>query len=67
MQKERDTYHDTECGHMNTKEIITKTAVQYSEPLPKETMEFLRGIAQDYCKVKNYVRGQAYAGIQHTE
>lgn len=47
---------------MNTKEIITKTAVQYSEPLPKETMEFLRGIAMDYGKVKNYVYGR-YSGI----
>lgn len=47
---------------MKTSEIITKTAMLYSEPLPDETMEFLRGIAQDYCKVKNYVYGR-YSGI----
>ena len=47
---------------MKTEEIITKTAALYSAPLPDETMEFLRGIAQDYCKVKNYVYGR-YSGI----
>lgn len=43
---------------MKTAEIITKTAIQYSELLSDETMEFLRGLAQDYCKVKNYVYGR---------
>ena len=47
---------------MKTEEIITKTAALYSGPLPDETMEFLRGIARDYCKVKNYVYGR-YSGI----
>lgn len=42
---------------------ITKTIWQYSEPLPQETMDFLRGIAVDYGKVKNYVYGK-YAGIK---
>lgn len=43
---------------------ITKTVWQYSEPLPEETMTFLRGIAADYCKVKNYVYGR-YSGIKN--
>ena len=47
---------------MKTEEIITKTAALYSGPLTDETMEFLRGIAQDYCKVKNYVY-RRYSGI----
>ncbi len=42
---------------------ITKTTWQYSEPLPQETMDFLKGIAQDYSKVRNYVYGK-YAGIK---
>lgn len=47
---------------MKTEEIITKTATLHSAALPEETMDFLRGIAQDYCKVKNYVYGR-YSGI----
>ncbi len=47
---------------MKTDEIITKTAALYSGPLPDETMESLRGIARDYCKVKNYVYGR-YSGV----
>jgi len=47
---------------MKTAEIITKTAVLYSGPLPGETMEFLCGLAQSYCKVKNYVYGR-YSGV----
>ena len=43
---------------MKTEKIITKTAALYSGPLTDETMEFLHGIAQDYCKVKNYVYGR---------
>lgn len=42
---------------------VTKTLWQYSELLPNETMEFLKGIAADYCKVKNYVF-KKYSGIQ---
>ncbi len=49
---------------MSTGSTITKTVWQYSEPLPDETMEFLRGIAADCCKVKNYVYGK-YSGVRH--
>lgn len=49
---------------MSTGSIITKTVWQYSEPLPDETMEFLRGIAVDCCKVKNYVYGK-YSGVRY--
>lgn len=42
---------------------LTKTVWQYSEPLPEETMAFLRGIASDYNKVKNNIY-QRYAGIK---
>lgn len=48
---------------MQSTSSITKTIWQYSEPLPLETMDFLRGIAADYSKVKNYVYGK-YAGIK---
>lgn len=48
---------------MPSNSSITKTIWQYSEPLPQETMDFLRGIAVDYGKVKNYVYGK-YAGIK---
>ncbi len=48
---------------MQSATSITKTIWQYSEPLPQETMDFLRGIAADYSKVKNYVYGK-YAGIK---
>lgn len=41
----------------------TKTIWQYSEPLPEETMAFLRGIALDYNKVKNHTY-KRYAGIK---
>lgn len=41
---------------------ITKTVWQYSEKLPEETMDFLRGVAKDYGKVKNNVY-QKYSGI----
>lgn len=36
---------------MAAESTITKTVWQYSETLPKETMEFLRGIALDYSKI----------------
>ena len=42
---------------------LTKTIWQYSEPLPEETMAFLRGIALDYNKVKNHTY-KRYAGIK---
>lgn len=49
---------------MSTGSTITKTVWQYSKPLPEETMTFLKGIAVDYCKVKNYVYGK-YSGIKN--
>lgn len=49
---------------MSTDSTVTKTVWQYSETLPEETMAFLRGIAADYCKVKNYVYGR-YSGIKN--
>lgn len=42
---------------------VTKTLWQYSETLPGETMEFLNGVASDYCKVRNYVYGK-YSGVR---
>lgn len=48
---------------MSLENTVTKTLWQYSEPLPDETMEFLKGIAADYCKVKNYVF-KKYSGIK---
>ena len=41
---------------------ITKTVRQQTGPLPEETMEFLRGIARDYAKVKAAVY-ERYSGI----
>ena len=49
---------------MSTETTITKTIWQYSEPLPEETMAFLKGIAIDCCKVKNYVYGK-YSGVKN--
>lgn len=43
-------------------ENLIKTVRQYSHPLPEETVSALRGIAEDYRKVKNYVYNR-YAGI----
>lgn len=43
--------------------IVIKTIWQYSEPLSEETMAFLRGIAIDCCKVKNYVY-EKYSGVR---
>ncbi|MDE6364358.1 MAG: transposase [Lachnospiraceae bacterium] len=48
---------------MSAEQTMTKTIWQYSEPLPEETMAFLRGIALDYSKVKNYTY-KRYAGIK---
>ena len=52
------------CMPDNKPEVITKTVWQHSQPLPPETMEFLRGIAADYAKVKSYVYGR-YSGIKN--
>ncbi len=41
---------------------ITKTLWQHTESLPDETMEFLKGIASDYAKVKASVY-ERYSGI----
>lgn len=51
-------------GKMSEASTVTKTVWQYSKPLPEETMDFLRGIAVDYCKVKNYVYGK-YSGVKN--
>lgn len=48
---------------MSTSSTITKTVWQYSEVLPEDTMEFLRSIALDYVKVKNYTY-KRYSGIK---
>lgn len=48
---------------MPSDSTITKTIWQYSKPLPQETMEFLKGIALDYSKVKNYTY-KRYSGIK---
>lgn len=47
-------------------EKIIKTVRQYSKPLPEETMVFLRGIAEDYAKVKAYVYSRFF-GINSLE
>lgn len=47
-----------------TESTITKTIIQHTEVLPEETMQFLRGIAEDYTKVRNYVY-QRYCGIKN--
>ena len=48
---------------MEKRQIITKTVWQHTETLPEETMEFLRGIATDYAKVKASVY-ERYSGIR---
>lgn len=45
-------------------EMLTKTITQHTKALDEETLVFLRGIAEDYAKVKNAVY-QRYAGIRH--
>ncbi len=42
---------------------LTKIAWQYTEILPEETMEFLRGIAVDYGKVKR-ATFERYSGVR---
>ena len=51
-------------GTESADSTTTKTVWQYSMPLSEETMEFLRGIAIDCCKVKNYVYGK-YSGVKN--
>lgn len=51
---------------MSSDNTITRTVRQYSKPLPKETMDFLKGIALDYSKVRNYVYGK-YAGVHRVD
>lgn len=50
-------------GTAPTDSAVIKTVWQYSMPLSEETMEFLRGIATDCCKVKNCVY-EKYAGVK---
>lgn len=50
-------------GTAPTDSAVIKTIWQYSMPLSEETMEFLRGIAADCCKVKNCVY-EKYAGVK---
>lgn len=47
---------------MQKENRMTKIAWQYTETLPQETMDFLRGIAEDYAKVKHSVY-ERYSGI----
>lgn len=51
---------------MSTGGTVTRTIWQYSDPLPEETMAFLRGIAADYCKVKNDVY-RRYSGVKNLD
>lgn len=48
---------------MTAGSTITKTVWQYSEMLPEDTMAFLKEIASDYGKVKNYTY-KRYSGIK---
>jgi len=48
--------------NMEKGKIIIKTVWQHTEMLPEETMEFLKGIAVDYAKVKASVY-EKYSGI----
>lgn len=57
------------CGHrfgeksMKKEKISTKTVWQYTEKLSEETMDFLKGIALDYIKVKASVY-ERYSGVK---
>lgn len=42
---------------------LTKTVWQYTEVLPEDTMDFLRGLAEGYGKIKNYTY-KRYSGIK---
>ncbi|MDE7246659.1 MAG: transposase [Lachnospiraceae bacterium] len=47
---------------MQKQDRMTKIVWQYTQPLPEEIMDFLRGIAGDYAKVKASVY-ERYSGI----
>jgi hypothetical protein len=51
---------------MSEAKTVYRTIRQYLEPLSDEMMEFLKGIAVDYAKIKAYVF-QRYAGISGIE
>ena len=51
---------------MEEAKTVYRTVRQYSKSLPNETMEFLKGIAADYAKVKVYVF-RRYSGIGSIE
>lgn len=55
---------DRKVWMMPSDSTITKVVWQYSESLPEETMEFLKGIAEDCCRVKNYVY-EKYSGVKY--
>ena len=40
---------------MPSDSTMTKIVWQYSEPLPEETMTFLRGIAEDFEQSSNFL------------
>ncbi|MDE5700286.1 MAG: transposase [Lachnospiraceae bacterium] len=42
---------------------LTKTVWQYTEVLPEDTIDFLRGLAEGYGKIKNYTY-KRYSGIK---
>lgn len=47
---------------MEKENVITKTVWQHTEPLTEETMEFLKGIAADYARVKDCTY-KRYSGV----
>lgn len=49
---------------VSPKDTVTKTLIQHSMPLQEETLSFLKGIAEDYGKVRNSVY-QRYSGIRN--
>ena len=59
------TKRDKAMGTVSADSAVTKIVWQYSMLLPEETMEFLRGIAADCCKVKNAVYGKYEIGRAH--
>ena len=59
--RKHPVYHEVELT-----KITTKTVWQHTEILPKETMEFLKGIATDYTKVKTSTY-ERYSGVENFE
>lgn len=51
-------------GKSAARPVVTKYVCQHSKELPRETMDFLRGIAADYAKVKTAVY-ERYSGIRN--